>query len=96
MNQASVSVEGTVATPEPKQSLIPEYFNSLGYGGFTFCSRLSHKCSIGFISGDMADQGIALLPPVADSLALYRPYVVNHCHSLELVDMLMDDHPNEA
>ena len=83
MNQASVSVEGTVAIPEPKQSLIPEYFNSLGYGGFTFCSRLSHKCSIG-------------LPPVADSLALYRPYVVNHCHSLELVDMLMDDHPNEA
>jgi hypothetical protein len=31
-----------------------------------------------------------------DSLALYGPYVVYHCHPLEFVDLLMDDHQNEA
>ena len=39
---------------------------------------------------------VALLPPVADSFALYRPYVVEHWHPLELVDLLMDDSQNEA
>ena len=39
---------------------------------------------------------VALLPHVTDSFALYRPYMVQHWHSLELIDLSMDDIQNEA
>jgi hypothetical protein len=58
VNQASqVCVEGTVAIPEPKQSLIPECFDTSGYVRSHFVLDSPINAFIGFISGDMADQG---------------------------------------
>jgi len=95
-SSVSVSVEGTVAIPEPKQSLIPECFDTLGYVRSLFALDIPIDVLSDSYPVTRLAKVVALLPPVADSLALYRSSVVYHCHSLELVDFLMDDHQNET
>ena len=68
----SLCVEGTVAIPEPKQSLILECFDTLRYVRSLFVLNspihvLSDSYSVTWVQAKV----VALLPPVAHSLALY-------------------------
>ena len=70
-SSVSVCVEGTVAIPEPNQSLIPECFDTSGYVHSLFVldspiNALSDSYLVTWLT-----KVVALLPPVADSLALY-------------------------
>jgi len=72
----SVCVEGTVVILEPKQSLIPECFDAFGYVRSLLVldspiNALSDSYPVTWLA-----KVLALLPPVAASLALYGPYVV--------------------
>ena len=75
-SSVAVGVEGTVAIPEPKQSLIPEYVDTSGYVRSLFVlvspiHGLSDSYPVTWLT-----KVVALLPLVADSLALCGPYVV--------------------
>ena len=75
-SRVSVCVEGSVAIPEPKQSLIFECFDKLGYVRSLFVldnhiNVLSDSYQVIWLA-----KAVALLPPVADILALCGPYVV--------------------
>jgi hypothetical protein len=70
-SSVSVCVEGTVSIPEPKQSLIPECFDTSGYVHSLFVldspiNALSDSYPVTWLT-----KVVALLPPVADRLALY-------------------------
>jgi hypothetical protein len=70
-SSVSVCVEGVVAIPEPKPSLIPECFDTSGYVHSLFVldsviNALSDSYPVTWLT-----KVVALLPPVADSLALY-------------------------
>jgi hypothetical protein len=70
-SSVAVGVEGTVAIPEPKQSLIPECFDTSGYVRSLFVldspiNALSDSYPVTWLT-----KVVALLPLVADSLALY-------------------------
>ena len=72
-SSVSVCVEGTVAIPEPKQSQILECFDTLGYVRSLFVldsliNVLSDSYPVTWLA-----KVVALLPPIADSLALYGP-----------------------
>jgi hypothetical protein len=74
-DSASVCVEGNVAISESKQSIIPECFDTSWYVRSLFVldspiNVLSDSYPVTWLT-----KVVALLPPVADSLALYR-YVV--------------------
>ena len=74
-SSVSVCVEGHFAIPEPKQSLIPECFDTSWYVRSLFVldspiNVLSDSYPVTWLT-----KVVALLPPVADSLPLYR-YVV--------------------
>ena len=97
-NLASQSVEGTVTIPEPNQSLILECFDTL------WCVQVLSLFVLDSPINVLSDwypvtwlaKVVALLPPVTYSFALCGPYVVLHCHPLELVNLIMDDYQIEA
>ena len=72
----SLCVEGIVAIPEPKQSLIPECFDTLRYVRSRFVLDSPINVLSDSYSATWVAKVVALLPPVAHSLALYGPYVV--------------------
>jgi hypothetical protein len=69
-SSASVCVKGTVAISEPQ---IPECFDTLEYVRSLFV--LDSPINVLLDSYPVTLLVVALLPPVADSLALYGPYV---------------------
>jgi hypothetical protein len=74
LDHVSVCIEGTVAIPEAKQSLIPECFDTSGYVRSLFVldspiNALSSSYPVTWLT-----KVVALLPPVADSLALCGLY----------------------
>ena len=74
-SSVSVCIESTVAIPEPKQSLSPKCFDTLGYVRSLFVlgnpiNTLSDSYPVTWVA-----KVVALLTPVADSLTLYWPCV---------------------
>jgi hypothetical protein len=70
-SSVSVCVEGTVAIPEPKQSLIPECFDTSGYVHSLFVLDSPINASSDSYPVTWLTKVVALVHPVADSLALY-------------------------
>jgi hypothetical protein len=71
-SSVSVCVEGTVAIPEAKQFLILECFDTLGYVHSLFVLDSPKNVQSDSYPATWLAKVVTLLPPAANSLALYR------------------------